>query len=104
MDNKQIEQIATVLESIIKCEPPETCENCSHKYTENYSCNSERIATILFNTGCRKQIKGKWIVTERGCVITCSNCKERVELYYPDGTPTGLLPYCPCCGSKNKEN
>lgn len=42
-----------------------------------------------------------WEVTERGCVITCSHCTERMELYWPDGTEVGpSLHYCPYCGAK----
>ncbi len=47
-----------------------------------------------------------WVYTEKGCVITCSNCNERLELCYPDGTEVIALPYCPQCGAKmtNKIN
>lgn len=41
-----------------------------------------------------------WIVSENGCVITCPNCKERLELCYPDGTEVRYLPHCPWCGKK----
>lgn len=91
-DREMIEKIADIL-----------CESKNHNCNRE-DCKCIKQATDLYNAGYRKQKQGKWIVTERGCVITCSNCKERVELYYPDGTPTGLLPYCPYCGSKNKEN
>ena len=63
----------------------------------------DKIVDEIYKAGFQKT-EGKWTVTDRGCVITCSNCKKQVELYYPDGTPTGLLPYCPYCGSKNKKN
>lgn len=42
----------------------------------------------------------KWVISERGCVITCPNCGERLELCYPDGTEVRYLPYCPWCGKK----
>lgn len=41
-----------------------------------------------------------WIITEKGCVITCPNCGERLELCYPDGTEVRYLPHCPWCGKK----
>lgn len=41
-----------------------------------------------------------WVITEKGCVITCSNCGERLELCYPDGTEVRYLPHCPWCGKK----
>ena len=44
-----------------------------------------------------------WIVTENGCVITCPNCGERLELCYPDGTEVRYLPHCPWCGKKMEE-
>lgn len=42
----------------------------------------------------------EWVVTERGCVISCSKCGYRLELCYPDGTEVGSLPHCPACGAK----
>ena len=41
-----------------------------------------------------------WVITENGCVITCPNCGERLELCYPDGTEVRYLPHCPWCGKK----
>lgn len=41
-----------------------------------------------------------WIVTEKGCVITCPKCGHRLELCYPDGTEVTYLPHCPWCGKK----
>ena len=46
--------------------------------------------------------EGQWIVTENGCVITCSECGYRLELCYPDGTEVRSLPACPNCGTKMK--
>lgn len=92
-DREMIEEMAKII-----------CDGCHNGKCVRGFCADWYRAERLYNAGYRKQKQGKWIVTERGCVITCSNCKERVELYYPDGTPTGLLPYCPYCGSKNKEN
>lgn len=43
------------------------------------------------------------IVTERGCVLTCSNCHERLEYCYPDGTEVRHFSYCPHCGCKFTE-
>lgn len=47
-----------------------------------------------------KFTQGWWKYTEKGCVITCSNCGERLEMCYPDGTEIRQLPYCPFCGTK----
>lgn len=44
-----------------------------------------------------------WVVSENGCIITCSNCGERLELYYPDSTEVRYLPHCPWCGKKMEE-
>jgi hypothetical protein len=44
--------------------------------------------------------ESRWIITENGCVITCPNCGERLELCYPDGTEVRYLPHCPWCGKK----
>lgn len=41
-----------------------------------------------------------WVISENGCVITCPECGERLELCYPDGTEVRYLPYCPWCGKK----
>lgn len=43
--------------------------------------------------------RGKWIYTEKGCVITCSYCGERLELCYPDGTEIRWSKHCPSCGA-----
>lgn len=43
--------------------------------------------------------RGKWIYTERGCVITCSYCGERLELCHPDGTEIRWSKHCPSCGA-----
>ena len=51
----------------------------------------------------KKEEYNSWVVTERGCVITCSNCNERLEMCYPDGTEVRWLPYCPWCGEKMKK-
>lgn len=90
MKNKQIEKMANIL-----------CEAKEHDCKGENDCNCIKQATALYNADYRKQKQGKWLITAKGCIITCSNCKERVDLYYPDGTQTGLLPYCPYCGSKN---
>lgn len=44
--------------------------------------------------------EGTWVVTENGCVITCSECGYRLELCYPDGTEVRWLPGCPNCRTK----
>ena len=43
---------------------------------------------------------GRWIYSNMGCVINCSNCGERLELCYPDGTEIRETAYCPFCGAK----
>lgn len=43
---------------------------------------------------------GYWVYSEKGCVINCSNCGERLELCYPDGTELRATKYCPNCGAK----
>ena len=43
---------------------------------------------------------GRWIYSNMGCVINCSNCGERLELCYPDGTDIRETAYCPFCGAK----
>lgn len=58
------------------------------------------IAKELTLKGYKKQKEGHIIESERGCVLNCSECGERIELYYPDGTEIRLLPYCPYCGAK----
>lgn len=45
-------------------------------------------------------VDAEWVVSENGCVITCSSCGERLELCYPDGTEVRCLPRCPWCGAK----
>ena len=46
---------------------------------------------------------GYWIYSEKGCVINCSNCGERLELCYPDGTEIRVTKYCPNCGAKMRD-
>ena len=43
---------------------------------------------------------GRWLYSNMGCVINCSNCGERLELCYPDGTEVRATAYCPFCGAK----
>lgn len=43
---------------------------------------------------------GYWYKEENDCVILCSNCKERLDLRYPDGTEVQYLDYCPSCGTE----
>lgn len=59
------------------------------------------IAQDLVDRGYGRGSEGSWIVTEKGCVINCSKCGERLELCYPDGTEVERLPHCPYCGSRN---
>lgn len=75
------------------CTLQNKCDDCSR-----HECMTKDIVEHIY----RELVKeGTWEITERGCVITCSNCKERMEFYWPDGTEVGLcLPYCPSCGAK----
>jgi hypothetical protein len=73
----------------------------------DYACvdlSSEQrleIAKVLANLGYGKIKTGIWEVLEGGYAIACSSCKERMELYWPDGTEVGpSLYYCPYCGAK----
>jgi hypothetical protein len=70
------------------------------KERDECSCGGDE-AKCDFYPSVRKRAEIKpdhWIVTERGCVITCPNCGERLELCYPDGTEVRYLPHCPWCG------
>lgn len=80
---KQLEKMATDIYSLLRSDTM-----------------SRAMASLLYEKGWYKQSEGKWIVTERGCVIRCSECEERLELCYPDGTEIRTLPYCPHCGVK----
>ena len=48
----------------------------------------------------KKEKSGSWIYSEKGCVINCSSCGERLELCYPDGTEIRETKYCPNCGAR----
>ena len=70
------------------------CENC--KYFNDKG--GQIVETELTET---ESIDiDKWIISEQGCVITCPNCGERLELCYLDGTEVRYLPHCPFCGKK----
>ena len=91
---EQIEEIKLVL--------MKTCKRCRSS-EEDYM--QSRYAEALCDVGYQILKQGKWLISERGCVITCSNCNERLEFYYPDGTEVGpALTYCPYCGSKNRKD
>ena len=47
-----------------------------------------------------KEQFGYWYKEEKDCIIRCSNCKERLDLRYPDGTEVQHLDYCPSCGTE----
>lgn len=51
----------------------------------------------------RLKKNGSWLYSEKGCVIKCSNCGERLELCYPDGTEIRATKYCPNCGAKMRD-
>ena len=80
----------------------ETCGDCN--LISGKPCESVmEEAEALYNAGYRKQREGEWIVTERQCIITCSECGHRLELCYPDGTEVRSLPACPICGRKMRK-
>ena len=80
-----------------------TAEECVKCDFNQGMCNAYRHAEKLYNAGYQKLKQGKWLVSDQGRVITCSNCNKQLELYYPNGTEVGpALTYCPYCGSKNK--
>lgn len=75
------------------CTLQNKCDDCSKR-----ECMTKDIVEHIYRELIKEAV---WEITERGCVITCSNCKERVELYWPDGTEVGpSLYYCPHCGAK----
>ena len=92
---KQIEEMAKVICGVIDC------KNCVHRF-EVRKCGAMRYAEELYNAGYHKQREGEWVISENGCVITCSECGYRLELCYPDGTEVRSLPACPNCGTKMK--
>ena len=51
----------------------------------------------------RLKKNGSWVYSEKGFVINCSNCGERLELCYPDGTEIRATKYCPNCGAKMRD-
>lgn len=93
---KQIEEMAVIL-SVGECTD---CKKCD--YNDRFNCPHLYHAELLYNAGFRKQTEGEWIITERQCIITCSECGYRLELCYPDGTEVRSLPACPICGVKMK--
>lgn len=42
----------------------------------------------------------RWVIEENGCVVRCPECRQRLELCYPDGTEVRRLPHCPHCGQR----
>ena len=81
------------------CWGTKECDECSCEGDET-KCD--------FYPEVREKAKQKnpnaWVITENGCVITCPNCGERLELCYPDGTEVRYLPHCPWCGKKLEGN
>lgn len=101
----------------------DTCENSCNCKSENAVRQLERMGGVSSCSGFKRQedntseyedfkakmkrvitsAKGQcdsWVISENGCVITCPNCGERLELCYPDGTEVRYLPHCPWCGKK----
>ena len=75
--------------------------SCSgFKQKENKTDEYENFKAKLKQSFANNKEKKSWVITENGCVITCPNCGERLELCYPDGTEVRYLPYCPWCGKK----
>ena len=76
------------------------------KEREECYCDGDRTKCDFYSEVRAKANMEKldhWIITENGCVITCPNCGERLELCYPDGTEVRYLPHCPWCGKKLEE-
>ena len=87
------------------------CKDCicyDKKFTNfygNHKCTYLNIGVSpdWFCGNGEMMVKDRWIITEKGCVITCPKCGERLELCYPDGTEVRYLPHCPWCGKKLEE-
>lgn len=91
MESKKAEKLNRLVREI--CTLQNKCEDCF-----KYECMTKDIVAHIYQELTPEAI---WEVSEKGYVITCSNCKERMELYWPDGTEVGpSLPYCPYCGAK----
>ena len=97
MDEKMIREIARTI-----------CGNYAENglcFIDGDICDTEvckyyKGAKALFDEGYCKQKQGRWVYSNMGCVINCSNCGERLELCYPDGTEIRETSYCPFCGAK----
>lgn len=48
----------------------------------------------------KERKEGEWIY-KRWCCFKCSNCEFEID-QYKQHLPSGLYPYCPMCGQKNK--
>lgn len=70
------------------------------KEREECDCGGDRTKCDFYPEVREKAKLDHWVITENGCVITCPNCGERLELCYPDGTEVRYLPHCPWCGKK----
>ena len=75
------------------CWGTKECDECS--------CEGDETKCDFYPEVIEKAKKCEsWIVTEKGCVITCPKCGERLELCYSDGTEVRYLPHCPWCGKQ----
>lgn len=100
MDEKTIREMAKDC-----CNTHCDCEKCVSLHGDIYwqnveDCQTYRVLKQLAERGYCKQQQGRWIYSNMGCVINCSNCGERLELCYPDGTEIRETAYCPFCGAK----
>ena len=99
---EQITEMAVI--GCVRNPQAKTAEECGRCDFRQGMCNAYRHAERLYNVDCQILKRGKWLVSDQGRVITCSNCNKQLELYYPDGTEVGpALTYCPYCGSKNRK-
>lgn len=87
-----------------------TCRRFKAEYAEAQQCagviecdlkcphyeRSKNLYTKLNGAGVLVK-EGEWLYTEKGCVITCSVCGERLELCAPDGTEVRWSTHCPDC-------
>ena len=96
--NKQIEEMARVIEEASCGYGVDGCHRCEFDGKEEFSCAEMRIAKALYNAGYRKQIEGEWADKNVFfAIFKCSICGE--ENSYKDGRAF-LSNFCPNCGAK----
>lgn len=92
MDEKQIEEMATVMCG--GCPNGEPCMHCL--------CATWYNAEALYKAGYRKWREAEWLEH----IEPLNWCEDDVDIYYECSycgvNSSGLAPYCPGCGSKMK--